>query len=116
MSLLCSQPCMTDGIHTSLIQFLSTQQGTTFLFIYFVTHIFELQPSEMLADLLFSVTSIFLALLPSKQKGIQTLLPIKTLAQSLQMELFSIMLQKFCYMKSLSTLFFCYIFQSLKLT
>ena len=62
MSLLCSQPCMTDGIHTSLIQVLSTQQSTTFPFIHFVTHIFELQTSEMLADLLFSVTSIILAL------------------------------------------------------
>ena len=62
MSLLCSQPCMTDGIHTSLIQVLSTQQSTTFPFIHFVTHIFALQPSEMLADLLFSVTSISLAL------------------------------------------------------
>ena len=62
MSLLCSQPCMTDGIHTSLIQVLSTQQSTTFPFIHCVTHIFELQTSKMLADLFFSVTSIILAL------------------------------------------------------
>ena len=62
MSLLCWQPCMTVGIHTSLIQVLSTQQSTTFPFIHFVTHIFEPQPSEMLADLLFSVTSIILVL------------------------------------------------------
>ena len=67
MSLLCSQPCMTDGKHTSLIQVLSSQQSTTFPFIHFVTHIFALQLSEMLADLLFSVTSIILV--PS---GIQT--------------------------------------------
>ena len=53
---------MTVGIHTSLIQVLSTQQSTTFPFIYFVTHIFKPQPSEMLTDLLFSVTSIILVL------------------------------------------------------
>ena len=53
---------MTVGIHTFLIQVLSTQQSKTFPFIHLVTHIFEPQPSEMLTDLLFSVTSIILML------------------------------------------------------